>query len=95
MIANRHFHLITITWAPASSLLDAGANALVRSTGGPGGSVIDALARTKDGIYDLRVSTAMLLPDSVQIPDFDPIQANKRLIEAYSRLCPDTEDIAI
>lgn len=83
MNANRHFHLITITWAPAGSFVGADGAPQVKSTGGPGGSIIDAVAQTADRRFDIQVSEAMLLPESVQVPPFDPGVAASVLVRNY------------
>lgn len=83
MKANRHFHLITITWAPAGSFGGTKGAPRIKSTFGPGGSIIDAAAQTADGRFDVQVSEAMLLPDTVPVPPFDLTVAAASLARGY------------
>ncbi len=83
MKANRHFHLISITWAPAGSFVGTEGAPRIKSTFGPGGSIIDAAAQTADRRFDVQVSEAMLLPESVQVPPFDPGTAATVLVRSY------------
>ena len=83
MKANRHFHLISITWAPAGSFVSTEGAPRIKSTFGPGGSIIDAAAQTADRRFDVQVSEAMLLPESVQVPPFDPGLAASVLVRNY------------
>lgn len=83
MVANRHFHLITITWARAGTFVGTDGAPRVGSTGGPGGAFVNAVAQTADKAYDVRVSEAMLLPEMVQVPPFDLTKAAAMLARSY------------
>ncbi len=89
MTTNRHFHLITITWARAGTFVTSGgAPRIQSSTGGPNGGFVDAAAQTADKAYDVNVSEAMLLPDAVQVPDFDLAKAAAALVQSYNASAP-------
>lgn len=83
MKANRHFHLITITWASAGSFVGKEGVPRIKPTFGPGGSFIDTAAQTADGCFDVQVSEAMLLPDSVLILPIDLTVATASLARSY------------
>lgn len=83
MVADRHFQLITITWARAGTFVGSDGKPRLVSTGGPGGAIVDALAQTADKAYDLQVSEAMLLPETVQVPQFDLDRAAATLVQSY------------
>jgi len=80
MKTDRHFHIIAVTFAPAGELRQG----LGGMTGPEIGSV-DFTMRTPDGVYDLRVSEAMLLPDTVTVPEFSPKSTAERLLQRYSQ----------
>jgi hypothetical protein len=86
MVQPRHFFLVLIsfTHAPSSK---ASANApSLSSTAGPNGSFVEASATTADNVYQVRVSQAMLLPDSVQILSFDPMGVLTNVLHRYETL---------
>jgi len=62
MLTERHFVIVAVTFAPASPARDTRLDPGLSSTAGPGGSFLEAVGRTRDGVYDVRVSFAMLLP---------------------------------
>jgi hypothetical protein len=84
MTPGRHFQLITITWARADERPDRSSVPAVASSGGPGGSITDAAARTNDQCFDLRVSLATLLPNAADAADIDPGQVARSLIRDYA-----------
>jgi hypothetical protein len=89
MTPNRHFHLITITWARAGTFVTSGgAPRSQSSTGGPNGGFVDAAAQTADKAYDVNVAEGMLLPDAVQVPDFDLAKAAAALVQSYNASAP-------
>jgi hypothetical protein len=89
MTANRHFHLITVTWARAGTFVTSGgAPRIQSSTGGPNGGFVDAAAQTADKAYDVDVSEAMLLPDAVQTPEFDLAKTAAALVQSYNASAP-------
>jgi hypothetical protein len=51
-------------------------------------------ARTRDGTYDVRVSEAMRLPDSVRTPDIDLARILAELLESYDQSGPDVSSPA-
>lgn len=83
MVANRHFQLITISWARAGTFVAADGAPRVGSSGGPGGAIMDAVAQTADKAYDVQVSEAMLLPETVQVPQFDLTKTAAMLVQNY------------
>jgi hypothetical protein len=85
MVPNRHFQLITITWARAGRFVAGNGAAGIASVGGPGGAIVDAVAQTADKAYDVQVSEAMLLPETVQVPQFDPTATAAMLAQSYDR----------
>jgi hypothetical protein len=86
MVADRHFHVLTISWAHAGTFVSkAGSGSTQSSTGGPHGGFIDFAMRTTDGAYDVRISEAMLLPDVVQVPDLDLTRLAATLVQQYDK----------
>ena len=83
MVVNRHFHLITITWAPGDTFGARDGEPRIKSTFGPGGGLIDVVAQTADRRFDVQVSEAMLLPDSVQLAPFDSAGVAASLVRSY------------
>ncbi|MBK7664979.1 MAG: hypothetical protein IPJ21_15820 [Sterolibacteriaceae bacterium] len=80
----RHFNLVTIVWARGGTFVKPqGSPVVPSSTGGPNGGFIDAVAQTDDHAYDVRVSLAMLLPDSVDLPAFDVEKVAADMIRLY------------
>jgi hypothetical protein len=71
MTQGRHFEIVTVTWARASAFEPASGASRLRSTGGPGGSILDASARTDDQAYEVNVSLATLLPRTVNSTSLD------------------------
>ena len=85
MDKERHFNLVTITWARGGQLVKTPGSVVAPSgVGGPGGGFIDAFAQTNDRAYDVRVSQGMLLPNSVNVPAFDVEKAAANMIRLYS-----------
>ena len=80
MVKERHFMLVSVTFAHASLGREASIEPTLSSTAGPNGSFLEALARTRDGAYDVRVSLAMLLPESVQVAAFHPREVLARIL---------------
>jgi len=80
----RHFDVITITWTRGGAL-PAGTVSVLPGTGGPNGSFVDAVARTEDGVFEVRVSHGRLLPRSVDVPDFDVVGTAERLSLRYKQ----------
>jgi hypothetical protein len=86
MVPSRHYHLITFTVARAGTFIrQPSPEPTVSGTGGPNGGLVDASVQTADGAYDLSVSEAMLLPDSVQPPEFRVTAALRELRQRYER----------
>lgn len=84
MVADRHFHVLTISWAHAGTFVSGpDASSAQSSTGGPHGGFIDFAMRTTDDNYDLRVAEAILLPDTVQVPDLDLKGLAATLVHRY------------
>lgn len=83
MVANRHFHLITITWAPGDTFGARDGEPRIKSTFGPGGGFISVVAQTADRRFDVQVSEAMRLPDSVQLAPFDSAGLAASLVRGY------------
>ena len=80
----RHFQLVTVTWARGGQFVAApGACAALSGSAGPGGSFVDACAQTVDRAWDVRVSLGTLLPNSVNVPDFDVAGAAAALVRLY------------
>jgi hypothetical protein len=77
---NRHFCIISVVWAPAGTFHQG-----FRGTGGPGGGFVDFSTQTSDGKYDLRVSLGDLLPNTVNVPEFDLDSIAERLLLHYSQ----------
>ena len=71
MTPGRHFQVVTVTWARAGAFDAAVGKPRLRSTGGPGGSIVDAAVRTQDQAYDVNISLAALLPGTVDASDID------------------------
>jgi hypothetical protein len=86
MVAPRHFQLIMFTFACGGSLVKPGvAQPELSGTGGPNGGFVDASGQTADHAYDVSVSEAMLLPDTVQLADFDIHAALAGLLRRYEQ----------
>lgn len=83
MVANHHFPLIAIAWARAGRFVGNDGAARGGSTGGPGGTIVDAVAQTADKAWDVRVSEAMLLPETAKVPEFDLPGTVTRLVQRY------------
>jgi hypothetical protein len=83
MTPERHFHIVSVTWAPAGTLPQG-----LRGIGGPNGGFVDWAASTADGLYDIRVSEGTLLPDTVVLPEFELEETTERLLQGYSRRRP-------
>jgi len=71
MTPGRHFQVVTVTWARASAFDTVVGKPRLRSTGGPGGSIVDAAVRTEDQAYDVNISLAALLPGTIDPPSID------------------------
>ena len=86
MVADRHFHLITISWARAGAPESrAGERQSLTSTGGPNGGFIDVEMRTSDGAFVVRVSEAMRLPAVVEVPNVDLKATAAALVKGYEQ----------
>jgi len=83
MVKERHFMLVSVTFAHASLGRDTASDPVLSSTAGPNGSFLEALARTGDGAYDVRVSLAMLLPEGVRLAAFHPRETLARVLRLY------------
>jgi hypothetical protein len=77
-MGDRDFHVISVVWSPAGTL-----NQGTQVFAGPEGNTIDFVTRTPDGIYDLRVTEIVQLPDGIDEPEFDPIFTAERLLLHY------------
>ena len=80
MNPNRHFCIISATWAPAGTFHQG-----LGGLAGPGGGFVDWVVRTPDDKYDLRVTLGTLLPVEVDMPDIDLESTAKRLLLRYSQ----------
>lgn len=80
----RNFQLISVSWARAGTFVKApGSAAALGGSAGPNGGFVDASARTPDGAYDVRVSQGMLLPDTVDVLQFDIESVTAEQVQRY------------
>jgi hypothetical protein len=52
---------------------------------GPGGGAFGLTFTTSDGKFDIRIIISNLLPNEVEMPDFDIIETAKRISQLYDR----------
>lgn len=89
MLKLRHFDIITVTVAPAGTFVRVPlSKPSLGGLAGPNGSFVDATLQTSDRRYDLRISEAMLLPDSVELKPFDVSEAVTSLARRYRAATP-------
>jgi hypothetical protein len=86
MAPERHYDSIVVSFAPPGSFVEVAAREpKLSNTAGPNGSVLEAALRTSDGRFDVRVSEAALLPDTVELTAFDVAGAAQALSRSYER----------
>ncbi len=86
MVANRHFHVVTITWAPAGTWVKASpasATPAVTGAGSPNGGFVYATAQTADGAYDVQVGLGESLPQGVTAPSFNVSGTAQHMVRLY------------
>lgn len=82
----RHYDVIVVSFAPPGRFIEVAASEpKLSNTAGPNGSVIEAALRTSDGRFDVRVSEAALLPNTVELTTFDVAGAAQALARSYER----------
>lgn len=79
MTANRHFQLVTVSWARAGGHGSRDAS----STGGPNGAMLTRVVSTADGRYDIRISVSELLPAGARAASISLEGVAKALLERY------------
>jgi len=77
---DRYSHVISVVWSPAGTFVQG-----TQISVGPQGDTIDHVARTADGLYDLRVTEVLRLPPGADEPEFDPISTAEELLQHYWR----------
>jgi hypothetical protein len=86
MNETRHYSVLSIIWGPAGTKELSGK---LSGAAGPGGAFNEFVARTHDGLYDVRVIWSMLLPNTVYV-DIDVHDLADKMVQRYRHYVRET-----
>jgi hypothetical protein len=82
MNEHRHYSVVSVAWEPARTETKPG---MFIDGFGPGGGSGGFVARTHDGLYDVRVGWGNLLPEAVTMPNVETRQLAEEMVRRYER----------